>query len=221
MTSEEGLQTSSQSFESLEKDFQRVLQELAVDAGLKHFHLQFERLHRAWVASYENEQKLLKKCQELNQTIIDSAHNLIYRHVEPTSVPPDMQIISQELDKAYRIIEQFRDKEEHNKLKIQRLHEQIRQFRSVIDQETNDNVIELTQRFTEEKNRMANEIDLIKRELTQALEKAKDFESDKERLQAKVEYLKKRLDSVLSEPNKKENEPVNTYVETLKDENIK
>jgi len=49
------------------------LQELAGDASLERFRLEYEKLHRALKASHENEKKLLRRCKELNGDIVGHA----------------------------------------------------------------------------------------------------------------------------------------------------
>jgi TRAP-type mannitol/chloroaromatic compound transport system substrate-binding protein len=63
----------SNAFESLERDFQQVLSELVGDKSLDRFRQEYEKLHRALKKSHENEKRLIKKCRELNQEIVQNA----------------------------------------------------------------------------------------------------------------------------------------------------
>lgn len=57
-------------FESLEKDFQEVLNELMGDKSLEKFRTEYEKLHRALKKSHDSEKRLMQKCRELNAEIV-------------------------------------------------------------------------------------------------------------------------------------------------------
>merc|ERR1719407_29912 len=63
----------SGAFESLENDFQEVLQELVGDKSLERFRQEYDKLHRALKKSHESEKRLIKKCRELNAEIVSNA----------------------------------------------------------------------------------------------------------------------------------------------------
>lgn len=60
-------------YEALEKDFQEVLQELVGEQSLEKFRIEYEKLHRALKTSYESEKRLVKRCKDLNETILQNA----------------------------------------------------------------------------------------------------------------------------------------------------
>lgn len=51
---------------------QQVLAELASDEHLEHFRAEYEKLHRTLLKAYENEKRLLKRCDELNAEIVNN-----------------------------------------------------------------------------------------------------------------------------------------------------
>jgi len=226
-TIEEELQIDTNAFEALEKDFQDVLQELAADASLEHFRRQYERLHRALMSSHDNEKKLLKKCKDLNQDIVGNAGKVQVALELTKEEAQNVTILRQEMDKAYRVIEQFRMKEEQNKKKMEGLHEQIRQLRSLVDQgnnmaaghtNTNSELIAQNQRLTDEKDRLSTELASTKNELIQALEKFKVIEVDFQISESDVKQLKLKVIS-LEENKQKETDRQKKLQEEM--ENIK
>ena len=196
----------------MEKDFQDVLQELAADASLEHFRRQYERLHRALMSSHENEKKLLHRCKNLNQDIVGNAGKLQVALELTKEEAQNVTILRQEMDKAYRVIEQFRTKEEQNKKKMEGLHEQIRQLRMLVDQgnniasgqnNTNSELSAQVQRLTDEKDRISTELASTKNELVTALERAKSFETDNQVYESDIKQLRIKITD-LEEKKQKE-----------------
>jgi len=224
---EEELQLDSQAFEALEKDFQDVLQELAADASLEQFRRQYEKLHRALLTSHENEKKLLKRCKELNQDLVGNAGKLQVTLELTKEEAQNVTILRQEMDKAYRVIEQFRLKEDQNKKKMEGLHEQIRQLRSLVDQgnsiasgqnNTNSELTVQVQRLTEERDRLSTEFASTKNELIQTLEKFKAMEVDKQIFETDIKQLKIKITD-LEEKKQKESDRQRKLQEEM--ENLK
>lgn len=61
------------SFESLEKEFQEVLDELVGDKSLDKFRVEYEKLTNALKKSHESEKRLMTKCRELNAEIVSNS----------------------------------------------------------------------------------------------------------------------------------------------------
>ena len=66
---EEGTAIDQSAFETIERDFQDVLKELAGDRSLEKFRGEYEKLHMALRKSYENEKRLIKRVKELGTEI--------------------------------------------------------------------------------------------------------------------------------------------------------
>ena len=63
----------SSAFEVLGRDFQEVLVELVGDKSVERFRLEYEKLHKALKKSHEQEKRMIKKCRELNDEIVNNA----------------------------------------------------------------------------------------------------------------------------------------------------
>jgi len=179
------------------------------------------------MSSHDNEKKLLKKCKDLNQDIVGNAGKVQVALELTKEEAQNVTILRQEMDKAYRVIEQFRMKEEQNKKKMEGLHEQIRQLRSLVDQgnnmaaghtNTNSELIAQNQRLTDEKDRLSTELASTKNELIQALEKFKVIEVDFQISESDVKQLKLKVIS-LEENKQKETDRQKKLQEEM--ENIK
>lgn len=63
----------AQAFDTIEREFQEILSELATDQSLERFRQEFDKLHRSLKMSHENQRRLISKCRELNSDIAGSA----------------------------------------------------------------------------------------------------------------------------------------------------
>jgi len=60
-------------YEALERDFREVLQSMVGERSMQRFQAEYEKLYRALKTSYESEKRLVKRCKELNETIVGNA----------------------------------------------------------------------------------------------------------------------------------------------------
>jgi len=66
----EQLNMDARAFATLEEEIKKVIQELSEDANMERFRREFEKLYQALKSSHEREATHLKKCRELNDSII-------------------------------------------------------------------------------------------------------------------------------------------------------
>ena len=83
-------------YEALQKDFEEVLHELTGDQSMERFRKEYEKIHRSLKTSYESEKRLVKRCKELNDTILQNNPN---------------EFLRREIDKVWKIVETAKDKE--------------------------------------------------------------------------------------------------------------
>ena len=69
----EQMGVDGKTFQELEEEFQKVIQELSGDASMERFRREFEKLHKALKDSHEREKDLLKNCRRLNDSLIQEA----------------------------------------------------------------------------------------------------------------------------------------------------
>lgn len=98
-------------FETLERDFQNVLQELVQDKSLEHFRVEYEKLYKAVCKSHDSEKKLIKKARELNNEIIANAMKV---QTALTLSQEDAEMIAQlkaEIERAWSMVEASYEKD--------------------------------------------------------------------------------------------------------------
>jgi len=197
---DEELGLEPQAFESLERDFQEVLRELAGDQSLERFRVEYEKLHRALKATHENEKRLVKRCKELNGDIVNNAVKVQTVLKLTQDDASTITFLRNEVDRAYKVIEQSRQREETNKLKIENLHDEIKQLQSLIDQGNNissgqnntvNELLAAKDTLTKEKEQLYANLQNTKSELSQALEKIMKMDEDKANSDNEVKDLRK------------------------------
>ncbi|CAG9312660.1 unnamed protein product [Blepharisma stoltei] len=124
----------SRDFQELESEFQAVLREIGGDKQLEHFRREYEKLHRALKNSHENEKKLIKKCQELNQQITESTLKVQLALKLSQEENENIRAFQADLDRAVKTLEAFREKEEKAKKTIQDLREHIEHLGQIVEQ---------------------------------------------------------------------------------------
>ena len=120
-------------YEALEKDFQEVLQELVNDSQMEKFRKEYEKIHRALKTSYESEKRLVKRCKELNDTILQNAAR-VKGAIKLTQ--EDSQAITalrKEIEKAWKLVETAKDKEEKARRIIQSLKDEIAKLHKIVE----------------------------------------------------------------------------------------
>jgi hypothetical protein len=60
-------------YEALEREFKDVLAAMAGEKTMERYRAEYEKLHRALKTSYESEKRLVKRCKELQDTIVQNA----------------------------------------------------------------------------------------------------------------------------------------------------
>ncbi len=98
-------------FESLEQDFQEVLQELFADKSLEHFRLEYEKLYRAVRKSHESEKRLIKKCRDLNAEIVSNATKVQTALNLSQEDSGTIESLKTEIGRAWSMVETSHEKE--------------------------------------------------------------------------------------------------------------
>ena len=111
----------SGAFESLEGDFQEVLQELVGDKSLERFRAEYEKLHRALKKSHEQEKRLIKTCKELNTNIQHNAKNIQEASLLAQEDSETIKALKRDVNKAWKMVDAAREKEDRSKQIIHNL----------------------------------------------------------------------------------------------------
>ncbi|KAF4682655.1 hypothetical protein FOZ62_016403, partial [Perkinsus olseni] len=126
----------------LEKDFQEVLAELMDDESLKEFRKQpvvdgssrfskassfitYERLHDTLKQSHDSEKMLITKCRELSTEIVENAYKVQRALRQSQEDQATIKALKKEIEKAWKIIEESRDKEQTSRTTIEDLRAEV------------------------------------------------------------------------------------------------
>ena len=123
-----------QLYESLEKDFQMVLEDMLGDKSLEKFRTQYEKLHRALKTSYESEKRLVKRCRELHDIMINNAARIKTAIILTKQDSQTINALKKEVERAWKLIDVAKEKEESARNIIQTLRAEIANLNQIVEQ---------------------------------------------------------------------------------------
>lgn len=100
-------------FDKLEQDFKKVLEEMVGEKSMDRFRSEYERLHRALRTSHENEKRLFKRCKDMNESIQSNATRVKAAIKLTQEDASTISILKKEVDKAWKLVEKAKEKEEN------------------------------------------------------------------------------------------------------------
>lgn len=102
------------------------------ERSMERFRAEYEKLHRALKTSYESEKKLVKKCKELNDTIMNNATRVKAAIKMTQDDASTIGVLRREVEKAWKLVEQAKDKEEKARKIIQDLKGEIAHLHKIV-----------------------------------------------------------------------------------------
>ena len=120
-------------YEALEKDFQEVLNELVGDQSMEKFRKEYEKLHRALKTSYESEKRLVKRCKELNENILQNAARVKGAIKLTQEDSNTIAVLRREIEKCWKLVEAAKQKEEKARKIIQGLKDEIAKLHKIVE----------------------------------------------------------------------------------------
>ena len=208
---EKGEELESKAFESMERDFQEVLAELAGNDNLDYVRHEYEKLHRALKKSHESEKRLIKKCRELNAEIVSNAAKV---QTALKLSEEDQAIISslkKEIEKAWSMVDASHENESRSKERIKELKEEISNLTSLIEQgpgaslsqeTTLNELLKEKEDLMKERDEQVNLIVQLRNEILAANERIKVGESERLALDTEVNSLKDNIGTKRAESEK-------------------
>ena len=130
----EDIGLDQQAYEALERDFNEVLNELVGDKTMERFRNEYEKLHRALKTSYESERRLIKRCKELNDTILANAARVKAAIRLTQEDSQTIGLLKKEVDKAWQLVDQAKAKEEKARKIIGDLRAEIAHLNKIVEQ---------------------------------------------------------------------------------------
>lgn len=182
-------------YEALERDFRDVLSAMVGEKSMERFRTEYEKLHRALKTSYESEKRLVKRCKELNETIMGNATRVKAALKLTQEDSSTITVLKREVDRAWRLVEQAKEKEEKARKIIQDLKGEIAHLHKIVEQGSG-----LT--FSQDNNvqQMLQQKQALQQQLKQKDDAVADLESAKSgiqehsnRIEAELLGLKEQL----------------------------
>jgi len=120
-------------YEALERDFKDVLQSMVGEKSMERFRAEYEKLHRALKTSYESEKRLVKNVKELNEIIFGNAARVKAAIKLTQEDSTTIGLLKKEVDKAWRLVETAKEKEEKARKIIGELKSEIAQLHKTVE----------------------------------------------------------------------------------------
>ena len=198
-------------YEALERDFKEVLNAMVGEKSMERFKAEYEKLHRALKTSYESEKRLVKRCKELNETIVSNATRVKAAIKLTQEDSNTIGVLKKEVDKAWRLVEQAKEKEEKARKIITDLKGEIAHLHKIVEQGSGlsfsqDNTVQSLMQAKEE----------LKKELTNKIQQVLALEEAK----AGSEERAARLEAELIR-EKEEVDKLKSIAEVLKEEHVR
>ena len=196
----EEIGVSATAIETLERDFQNVINELGGEDNLERFRLEYEKLHRALKKSHESEKRLIKKCQELSQEIMANAAKVQSAIKLSQGDFATIEALKKEIEKAWKMVDTAHEKESRSKETIQQLKREATTLQQLVEQGTaltqghEITLAELTaekKELMKEQDELLHKIEGLSREIRDNHDKIRKTEQDH---QVRLEELKKLND---------------------------
>lgn len=193
----------STAFEALEKEFQELLDSMDKDENLEKFKQEYEKLYRAFQTSFKNEKRLVKRCKELNETIIANAARV---RAAITMTQEDSQLVTslkKEVDKAWSMVDVAKNKEEEMKKKVTELRAELGHLQSIVSQGAGLPVNQETtiSGLMKDKEKLTKDNELLNEDLKKEKQKNEQFRIDIDKYKAQVDTEKAQY-QILSEEKK-------------------
>ena len=178
---------------------------------MEKFRKEYEKLHRALKTSYESEKRLVKRCKELNDTILQNAARVKGAIKLTQEDSNTIAVLRREIEKCWKLVETAKEKEEKASKIIQGLKDEIAKLHKIVEQGSGlslgqDNTVHKLIRKQEE----------LEKEVETKKEKIDDLELTKTTLNQKIGKIEGELMKEKEEIQKKQHQ-----IDKLEEEQVK
>lgn len=189
-------------FESLEKDFKEVLEQLKGDKTLDKFRQEYEKLHKALKKSHESEKRLMQKTRELNAEITANSAKVATALKLSQEDQNQIQSLKKEIEKAWKTRDAAYEKETRARETIQQLKMEIANLSKLVEQGAGltmgqehsvNELLKMKEELTKERDEQLNDIVKLRESLAQATSQQQKLESDKKECEEKIQELNQEI----------------------------
>jgi chromosome segregation ATPase len=121
-------------FDDLEKGFHHVLQQLIDDHSFDRFREQYEALNAGLIKSHAENQSLIAKCRQLNNTMLSNASKISSLLSLSQSDQRTIAGLRHEFEKAWRLVEVFGEKDASSAEAIDAMKSEVQDLTRLIQQ---------------------------------------------------------------------------------------
>ncbi|KAM8924702.1 cilia- and flagella-associated protein 58 [Pelodytes ibericus] len=189
-------------FESMEKDFQEVLNELTGDKGLERFRGEYEKLHRVLKKSNENEKRLMAKCRELNAEIVANSAKVATALKLSQEDQTTIASLKKEIEKAWKMVDTAYEKEQRAKDTIHSLKQEINNLTKLVEQGSGlsmgqehsfNELLNIKEELTNERDQLLAEVVKLRESLMAASNQQQETEKAKEETEQNIAQLHQEI----------------------------
>ncbi|KAL1006214.1 hypothetical protein UPYG_G00069340 [Umbra pygmaea] len=190
------------SFETLEKEFQDVLNELMEDKDLDKFRVEYEKLTNALKKSHESEKRLMTKCRELNAEIVSNSVKVATALMLTQEDQTTITSLKMEIEKAWKMIDTAHEKELRAKETIQTLKQDIANLNKLIEQRAGlsigeehsvSDLVKIKDELTKERDELLKEVVTLRNNLTMTTASQQAMEMEKQKAMETISQLQQDI----------------------------
>lgn len=186
----------TKTFQELEEEFKRVIEELSGDASMERFRREFEKLHKALKESHEREKEHLKRCRRLNDSLVQEAVGVDSAIKITQEDQNKIKSYQAEVEHAQKHIRLLKEKEEKNEMTIKELNAAMNRLAD--DLKATNNTVTGKSNEINELNSKKEDLENKIRELEEGEEGLKnETEELKQGIEAETQKLTKMKDEIV------------------------
>ncbi|KAK3094779.1 hypothetical protein FSP39_006145 [Pinctada imbricata] len=189
-------------FESLEKDFKEVLEQLKGDRSLDKFRQEYEKLHKALKKSHESEKRLMQKTRELNAEITANSAKVATALKLSQEDQAQIQSLKKEIEKAWKTRDAAYEKETRARETIQQLKMEIANLSKLVEQGAGltmgqehsvNELLKMKEELTKERDEQLTEIVKLREQMAQTSAAQQKIEQDRRECEEKIQELNQEI----------------------------
>jgi chromosome segregation ATPase len=155
---------------------------------MEKFRKEYEKMHRAWKTSYDSEKRLVRRCKELNDTILQNAVKVKGAIKLTQDDSSTIAMLRKEVEKCWKLVEQAKEKEEKARKIITDLKEEIAKLHKIVEDGSG-----LSLGSDNQLSQMMKREELLTREVKEKADKIDELELNKTSLDARIANLLAQL----------------------------
>lgn len=199
--------------DTLERDFNAVMEALSEDESAEHFRVEYEKLFHLLQRSHISEQSLVYKCQELTQELLSNAAKMQAAIKLSQGDHSTIEALKKEIEKAWRTVDLANDKDFRARETVKNLMEEIASLQNILeegsriptDHATIDELKLENKRMQIEIDEMNKNIEKISKETSEALATKKQAETELATNAEEAQRITGRFELVKQEHRREKN----------------